>query len=249
MNKLYVYIAKECENRAQKYLGSLVDTKAAVFFVGENTDIVTLKKEINYAVSNNLDMCCVMFGENEFDSGITMQLGLATKINSTDDVELLIKDFFDGTKKKKGKKKTPIVIIAAIVVVIALALIFIVPKNQEKSEERPQISSEVKNLELDDVYKSALIKAGADSIVVDGEISIEEMEQITALDLSGLGINNLEPLLYATNIVELDLSNNKINDITNLVALGKLEKLNLSGNPINDYKVLDYLKNLKECIK
>jgi len=244
MSRLYTYIAKECDEDAKKYLFHLKDEKAAVFFIGKDTDIVSLKRELNYIVSKGLDLCCVFFAENEFDQGIEMQLGLATKITDNDNSIHELNDFFERIRKEKKKKALPIVF-AIIVLLIAVVIIIPFvnkPKNIIKVES-------VDNIKLDDIYLKAFIDAGADSIVVDGGISKEELEQITALNLSGLGIDNLKPLLYAINLIELDISDNNIEDITDIVALGKLERINLSGNPIKDYKVLEYLTNIKTVIK
>ena len=101
----------------------------------------------------------------------------------------------------------------------------------------------------DEVYTEALILAGADSIVVDNGISKEEMLLLENLDLSGLGIENLEPLVYAANLKKLDLSDNNIKDITYIATLTKLEEIDLRNNPIEDYQVLEYMHNLKEIKK
>ena len=136
-----------------------------------------------------------------------------------------------------GVALTPFLLVQIAVLAIVL--------NPAKKEPIPAAD----NLSLNDVYTKALIDAGADSIIVDGGISKEEMLLLETLDLSGLGIDNLEPLLYATNLRELNLSGNNITDITNLAALSKLEKLDLSDNPVEDYGVLDYLPKLTEIIK
>lgn len=240
MNKLYLYIDAEVQELAKKYEGYLPQVKAAVFFIGENYDETQLKIEINHVVSKGYKLFCVLFGKPVFDSGLSLQMGLATKINDDNDS---IKKLSEALEKEIPKSKKGLVIgIVVTVVVLAIAFIFFL-----KPEKEEIVKAD--NLSLNETYTKAFIDAGADAIIVDGGISKEEMLLIETLDLSGLGIDNLEPLLYATNLRELNLSNNKITDITSLAALSKLEKIDLSGNPISNYGILDYLPKLTEIIK
>lgn len=239
MNKLYKYVDKNALEWAKRYEASLKNVNAAVFFLGEDYDASQLRIELNHIVSKGYKLFCVIKGDPQFDSGISLQMGLATKINDGGDSPALLAK---SLEEEKPKSKKPLIIgIAAGLIIIAVCLAFILKPKQEEIK--------ADNLSLNETYKEALISAGADSIIVDGGISKEEMLLLESLNLSGLGIDNLEPLLYATNLKELDLSNNNISDITALAALSKLEKINLSGNPISNFGVLDYLPNLIEIIK
>ena len=61
-------------------------------------------------------------------------------------------------------------------------------------------------------------------------LTLGEMQQLTSLNASGLGISNLAGLQYATNLGSLDVSNNKIATFTPIAALN-IPILNEAGNP------------------
>lgn len=79
-----------------------------------------------------------------------------------------------------------------------------------------------------------------------GYLTRNDLEQITSLDLSGLGISDLTGLEYATNLTDLDISDNIIINITIIIQLSKLEKLNASNNEIEDISSISSCNNLKE---
>lgn len=62
------------------------------------------------------------------------------------------------------------------------------------------------------------------------EINRDEMEQLTVLDASGLGISDLTGLEAAVNLVNLDLRNNQITDTSPLAGLTGTA-IRLAGNP------------------
>ncbi len=251
----YIYVTEDCIDEASEIIEKIKPAGArgrAVFVIGKDADITKLKQEINYVLDKDYQLYCVMLGYPKMDSGLALQVGLAKTYDpDAESIEKLLSDL----KQRDAKPKNFVRWIAIIVVALISALIVILIASKLKlgifkEPETVQAESyDATNLDLDEVYLKAFIDAGLDCIVEDGLISDAELEQAEALDLSGLGISDLEPLLYATNLKELDISNNNISDITKLAALGKLEKLNISGNPIKDYSVLDYLTNLKETIK
>ncbi len=59
----------------------------------------------------------------------------------------------------------------------------------------------------------------------------EEIDTVSALDLSGAGIVDLSPLVDFVNLESLNLSNNDIVDLESLAALSLLTELDLSENP------------------
>lgn len=245
MSKPYIYITEDAKDRAQEIVNAVKDIdayNAAVFIIGENPDIPALKKELNFVNDKKQKLFCVAYGENDFDAGLKMQFGLAEFFAPAETGKLA-----EALKNctKPGPNKTLIIAIAAVVV-IAIAAAIIIPNLGKK--EQPQEDIIAHNMILDDVYLKAFIDQGLDCIVKDGGISKEELLQAEKLDLSGLGITDVEPLVYATNLKELNLSNNKITDITKLAALDKLEKIDLSGNQIQDISVLQYLPKLTEVI-
>ena len=65
------------------------------------------------------------------------------------------------------------------------------------------------------------------------------------LNLSGLGLREIECLSLCTRLRSLDLTNNAISDLSPLMNLQKLEKLRISGNQITDLRPLIGLPALR----
>lgn len=61
-------------------------------------------------------------------------------------------------------------------------------------------------------------------------ISLGQMQQLTSLNASGLGITDLTGLQYATNLTTLDVSNNNISSFAPVAGLTKTA-INETGNP------------------
>ena len=88
----------------------------------------------------------------------------------------------------------------------------------------------------------------------DGEITAEEAESVTSLNLSnewqqyvseGSEIRDIGGLEFFVNLEYLDISFHAITDITPLAGLGKLAVLSLCGNPVSDIAPLSGLTGLK----
>ncbi len=79
--------------------------------------------------------------------------------------------------------------------------------------------------------------------VTEGDIFKCDLDLVSTLVVSGIGITDLEGLQYASNIIHLDLSNNNITDVTSLRPLTKLTNLYLKGNEIADYSPLAAIYN------
>ncbi|MBU7007156.1 leucine-rich repeat domain-containing protein [Phosphitispora fastidiosa] len=77
-----------------------------------------------------------------------------------------------------------------------------------------------------------------------GDITTEDMAELSVLDPVGCGIQDLTGLEYAINLRELDLSGNNIADISSLEGLTKLADLDLESNQICDISSLADLSNL-----
>ena len=73
------------------------------------------------------------------------------------------------------------------------------------------------------------------------QITIVDMENLTALELESIGITSLAGLEYAIALTTLNLSDNSITDITLLQGLSQLITLNLSDNSITDITPLQNL--------
>ncbi|CAL6079392.1 leucine-rich_repeat domain-containing protein [Hexamita inflata] len=74
---------------------------------------------------------------------------------------------------------------------------------------------------------------------------IQQMTQLTLLQLTINDIKDICVLSYLVNLEELDLSNNKIECITALSSLKKLRILNLTNNLIYDIQSLSGLQKLR----
>ncbi|CAL6048912.1 tandem-95_repeat protein [Hexamita inflata] len=74
---------------------------------------------------------------------------------------------------------------------------------------------------------------------------IQQMTQLTLLQLTINDIKDIGVLSYLVNLEELDLSNNKIECVTALSSLKKLRILNLTNNLIYDIQSLSRLQKLR----
>lgn len=77
-----------------------------------------------------------------------------------------------------------------------------------------------------------------------GDITKEDVEKITELDLKNLEISNLEGIRYLTNLTDLIFWNSKIKDLSPLSNLENLQYLHLMGDNIEDISPLKNLTNL-----
>ncbi|UMZ74070.1 InlB B-repeat-containing protein [Natranaerofaba carboxydovora] len=79
----------------------------------------------------------------------------------------------------------------------------------------------------------------------EGQLTIEELEKITSLDLSSNdAIKNLTGLEYASNIEKLNLKNNEIKNPELIFELKNLEKLEICLNSIDPTKQEKFITNL-----
>ena len=76
------------------------------------------------------------------------------------------------------------------------------------------------------------------------QITIVDMENLTALELESIGITSLAGLEYAIALTTLNLSDNSITDITLLQGLSQLTTLTLNDNSITDITPLQNLTAL-----
>ena len=76
------------------------------------------------------------------------------------------------------------------------------------------------------------------------QITIVDMENLTALELESIGITSLAGLEYAIALTTLNLSDNRITDITLLQGLSQLTTLTLNDNSITDITPLQDLTAL-----
>ena len=65
-----------------------------------------------------------------------------------------------------------------------------------------------------------------------------QMDTITSINLSGLGIKDIRDVVYLPSVTYLDLSYNKLTDISPLLALDSLRYVDLSYNHLENINVL-----------
>lgn len=107
------------------------------------------------------------------------------------------------------------------------------------------------NNKLYQALKEQLIKSGINAYYDEANCRIltsnEEISNITELDLSNYGIDDLTGLGVFTNVTNLNLTSNKLTSESNLEELDKLplEKLNLSSNEIESVDSMMSFDNIK----
>ena len=80
------------------------------------------------------------------------------------------------------------------------------------------------------------------------DIMQSRTDTITAINLSGLGINSLSDIVYLPNVEVLDLSDNDITDVGPLNALSSLRDLNLKGNELESINLLAFSSSAKMMV-
>ena len=80
----------------------------------------------------------------------------------------------------------------------------------------------------------------------DGQaVTLEEIQIITELDLSGAGVKRLSDVCRMTALQELNLSDNNLKNLPPLDTLTELRTLNLSGNRLTNFACLKKLSKLE----
>lgn len=82
----------------------------------------------------------------------------------------------------------------------------------------------------------------------DGDITRQELEDMTELDASFHEIKFLGGLEHAVNLTSLNLYGNQITDVTALSSLTKLEELSIGNNQISNIGALTNLVQLKSLV-
>ena len=95
-------------------------------------------------------------------------------------------------------------------------------------------------------FESAAVERAARTAlgVPEGAINAEDLEAVTALDLSGQGLTELPDLSGFTALESLDLSGNALTDVSALASLSGLQTLNLEDNALTDVTPLASLTGL-----
>ena len=117
-------------------------------------------------------------------------------------------------------------------------------KNLEETI-REKIQCPTGDILKDDVDKITNLENAQDKHITNLS-GIENLINLTLLDLSNNQISNIEPLIGLTNLTNLALDNNKISNIEPLKELANLTSLALDNNKIKDFSPIStYYRNLE----
>ena len=75
-------------------------------------------------------------------------------------------------------------------------------------------------------------------------ITVAEMATLERLDASGMEIQDLRGLEFATNLETLEIRGNLVSDLSPIAGLTQLGRLGIQGNKVSDISPLTELKNL-----
>ena len=90
-------------------------------------------------------------------------------------------------------------------------------------------------------FRSALFEAGVKHHVgATSTLSVAQLDTITQLNLSGLGLTDISDVELLPNLKVLDLSTNLIRDVKPLCALDSLRNVNLSNNVLESINMLSF---------
>ncbi|EKZ4847832.1 leucine-rich repeat domain-containing protein [Listeria monocytogenes] len=134
-------------------------------------------------------------------------------------------------------------------------------KKDVKAISPDKISSIFPDATLAEVIRDTLGKSSVDDIVTQAELDtitrviaqskgivnlsgMENLTDLSYLDLGNNQISDISPLSNVTILSYLDLENNQISDISLLSNLTKLSYLDLENNQISDISLLSNLTNL-----
>ena len=119
------------------------------------------------------------------------------------------------------------------------------PDKNLENAIREKIQCPTGDILKDDVDKITNLQNAKDKHI-ENLSGMENLTNLTLLNLSNNQISNIKPLEGLTNLTDLNLTTNKISNIEPLERLVNLTKLTLSLNQIKDYSpVYSYYKNLK----
>jgi len=107
-------------------------------------------------------------------------------------------------------------------------------------------TSDSSNINIADMNLEIAIREAIDKPI--GEISKEELEQLTKLSGSNMGIKSIEGIEYCINLKEIHLIGNEISNIDSLASLAddnNLIELGLDANNISNISPLRNFKSLE----
>ena len=219
-----------------------------------DNDYEEVRKCLNYSLDKDKKVAYFLEDDVTLDEGMRLQLGRATNLGKLTEDMSSLRDWIsnlDNARRISNRKRNAMAVICGVLItalIIAIAFWFLGRRNIS-----PEGNAEV-TLPENYVPKET------------NSVMVKNIENLTALDLSGQNITDISFIKDGMNLEELDLSNNAITDISALAKLTKLKKLNISnnaiedinillaipeleevdvsGNPIKDYTVLDYMKDV-----
>ena len=218
-----------------------------LLILSPESDLRLAKGDLNYALDRGKHVLCVTVGTPPPDQGLAIQLGLAKKVQDSDQGPQQILEYISSAAKPQKRRYLLFAAIAAVVI-IAAGIVLRGHHSAAPDMEPPApepVSREIPNMEP--ALHRALLANGLDTDG-DGAVSKAELSNVETLELSGCGICDITPLAYAEKVTRMDLSDNQITDVTPLLALKELQTLDISRNPVEDVSVLAFLPDLQELI-
>lgn len=188
-----------------------------------------IKEDLNLALDKGMPVAFVREEGGIADTGLNMQLSIATVIPADDDGTRISK-WLEVTaqqaaaKSKKKAVKTLACLAAALALIAAGVILAVAIFSSPENNGSEKVLSKEEQLGID----------------------VAALKGSEKIDLSGKGIEDIAFLAECTECTELDISDNSISDISVLSGLTKLEILNVSGNKVEDINVLLTLKNLRK---
>ena len=113
------------------------------------------------------------------------------------------------------------------------------PPVVQRPEPIPGESVDIPDLNLRSAIAEALGKASG------GPITVQEMVTLEKISASGMEIQDLTGLQYATHLEVLKINGNPISDLSPLAGLTTLKELNISWTKLSDLSALTELINLR----
>ena len=133
----------------------------------------------------------------------------------------------------------------SVCVQITESMVITFPDKNLEETIREKIQCPTGDILKDDVDKITNLQNAQDKHITNLS-GIENLINLTLLDLSNNQISNIEPLIGLTNLTNLALDNNKISNIEPLKELANLTSLALDNNMIKDFSPIStYYRNLE----
>ena len=216
----------------------------------ENRDV---KEDLNLALDRGLPVAYVIEDGGVPDSGLSIQLAIATRIPAEDGnesaqrtkkaVQKWLETVSAGIVADKKRKKIRTVLCAVVIIVLlagaGVLVTTLMNRNDTGTSQQPLTIQEQLGIDIEALKKSEKIDLSGKGLE---DISfLSGCKECKELDISGNAISDISVLSELENIRVLNISGNRINDINVLLTLKNLEEVDIRDNPISDYTATSFL--------